>query len=69
MFTELLALEERIRNVSTGLSEETILSHLQQRKYLSLNTKDQMEEEPCCICRVEYNDGEGLGIPHTGVRA
>lgn len=48
---ELLALEERIGNVSTGLSEETILNRLKQKKY-SLAVVSQLEAEPCCICQV-----------------
>uniref|UniRef100_A0A2P2LID4 RING-type E3 ubiquitin transferase n=1 Tax=Rhizophora mucronata TaxID=61149 RepID=A0A2P2LID4_RHIMU len=59
-YEELLALEERIGNVSTGLSEETILKRLKQRKYSSA-VENEMEAEPCCICREEYNDGEDLG--------
>lgn len=48
---ELLALEERIGNVSTGLSEETILTRLRQRKY-SVAARTALEAEPCCICQV-----------------
>ncbi|GAA0163710.1 ubiquitin-protein ligase [Lithospermum erythrorhizon] len=50
-YEELLALEDRIRNLSSGLSEEIILRNLRQRKYLSLNANDLVE--PCCICRVD----------------
>ncbi|GAA0140710.1 ubiquitin-protein ligase [Lithospermum erythrorhizon] len=63
-YEELLALEDRIGNVSIGLSEEIILRNLRQRKYLSLNANDLVE--PCCICREEYNDGEDLGILECG---
>ena len=48
---ELLALEERIGNVNTGVSEETISSHLKQSKYTVSETESQ-EPEPCCICQV-----------------
>lgn len=54
---ELLALEESIGNVNTGLSEETILQALNQRKYgvvkVDYNTSSNMEE-PCSICQVRY---------------
>ena len=50
---ELLALEERIGNVSTGLSEETILKQLKQRKYVS-NKTVEVETEPCCVCQVNH---------------
>ncbi|XP_021284343.1 probable E3 ubiquitin-protein ligase RHG1A [Herrania umbratica] len=64
-YEELLALEERIGNVSTGLSEETILSRLKRRKY-STAPVTQLEAEPCCICQEEYNDGQDLGTLECG---
>ncbi|GMI82647.1 hypothetical protein like AT5G42940 [Hibiscus trionum] len=64
-YEELLALEERIGNVSTGLSEETILNNLKQRKYSSTSGA-QLEAEPCCICQEEYNDEENLGTLECG---
>ncbi|KAK8581000.1 hypothetical protein V6N12_071246 [Hibiscus sabdariffa] len=64
-YEELLALEERIGNVNTGLSEETILNRLKQRKYSSTSGA-QLEAEPCCICQEEYNDGENLGTLECG---
>lgn len=51
-FQELLALGERIGDVCTGLSEETISSRLKQRTYISIKTEEPKEAEPCCICRV-----------------
>uniref|UniRef100_A0A5B6ZBJ3 RING-type E3 ubiquitin transferase n=1 Tax=Davidia involucrata TaxID=16924 RepID=A0A5B6ZBJ3_DAVIN len=65
-YEELLALEERIGYVSTGLSEETILKRLKQRKYLSIAIGAQLEVEPCCICQEEYNVGEDLGALECG---
>ncbi|KAL3634157.1 hypothetical protein CASFOL_021211 [Castilleja foliolosa] len=62
-YEELLALEERIGNVCTGLSEETIMSRLKQHKYI---TKNESETEPCSICREEYTDGENLGTLECG---
>ncbi|XP_044511191.1 probable E3 ubiquitin-protein ligase RHG1A isoform X2 [Mangifera indica] len=64
-YEELLALEERIGNVSTGLSEETILNRLKQKKY-SIETISQQEREPCCICQEEYNDNEDIGTLECG---
>ena len=46
-----MALEERIGNVSTGLSEETILKLMKQKKY-SVEIGSQREAEPCCVCQV-----------------
>ncbi|XP_008799012.2 probable E3 ubiquitin-protein ligase HIP1 [Phoenix dactylifera] len=65
-YEELLALEERIGNVSTGLSEEVILKCLKQRKYLLGNVEESMEVEPCCICQEEYVQGEDLGMLDCG---
>ncbi|KAL5705671.1 RING-type E3 ubiquitin transferase [Ranunculus cassubicifolius] len=61
-YEELLALEERIGNVSTGLSEETITKCLKQRQYMTftLGVADS-DVEPCCICQEEYVDGDNLG--------
>jgi len=38
-FQELLALEERIGNVNTGLSEEAVIKLLKQRKFSSWRLK------------------------------
>lgn len=51
---ELLALEERIGNVNTGLSEETIVARLKQKKRVNA-VDSQVEEEPCCVCQVVPN--------------
>ncbi|KAK4804202.1 hypothetical protein SAY86_004019 [Trapa natans] len=64
-YEELLALEERIGNVCTGLNEETILSRMKQRKHSNI-PKTQMEAEPCCICQEEYNEGEEIGTLECG---
>nr|GMD89142.1 probable E3 ubiquitin-protein ligase RHG1A [Ipomoea batatas] len=65
-YEELLALEERIGNVCTGLSEEAITSRLKQHKYASMKTEESMEREPCCVCQEEYNDGDDLGALDCG---
>lgn len=58
-YEELLALEERIGNVNTGLTEENISSCLKQKTYTTV--ADQPEAEPCCICQEEYKNGDDLG--------
>ncbi|CBI19496.3 unnamed protein product, partial [Vitis vinifera] len=65
-YEELLALEERIGDVCTGLSEETILKQLKQRKYWSVARGAEVEVEPCCICQEEYGDGEDIGTLECG---
>ncbi|XP_072999018.1 probable E3 ubiquitin-protein ligase HIP1 isoform X2 [Typha latifolia] len=65
-YEELLALEERIGNVNTGLGEEIIAKHLKQRKHSSGIVEACVEDEPCCICQEEYADGEDLGILDCG---
>ncbi|XP_011627851.1 probable E3 ubiquitin-protein ligase HIP1 isoform X1 [Amborella trichopoda] len=64
-YEELLALEERIGNVSTGLNEETVVKCLKQRKYVAI-TNASVEVEPCCICQEEYVDDEELGTLNCG---
>ncbi|OAY71147.1 probable E3 ubiquitin-protein ligase HIP1 [Ananas comosus] len=60
-YEELLALEERIGNVNTGLSEEKIIKCLKRRKYFSISSETLEEIEPCCVCQEEYVEGEDLG--------
>ncbi|XP_066344674.1 probable E3 ubiquitin-protein ligase HIP1 isoform X2 [Miscanthus floridulus] len=60
-YEELLALQERIGNVSTGLSEEDVIKLLKQRKFSSWRLKASLDPEPCCICQEEYVDGDDLG--------
>ncbi|XP_027353961.1 probable E3 ubiquitin-protein ligase RHG1A isoform X2 [Abrus precatorius] len=64
-YEELLALEERIGNVSTGLSEETILKLLKQKNY-SVETGSQLDAEPCCVCQEDYGDGDDIGTLDCG---
>lgn len=60
-YEELLALEERIGNVSTGLSEENISVCLQEITYCSSNQSHDPEEENCAICLEEYKDQDRHG--------
>ncbi|CAA7409816.1 unnamed protein product [Spirodela intermedia] len=62
-YEELLALEERIGNVSTGLGEDTVHKNLKQRKYVSSAAR---KAESCCICQEDYADGEDLGLLACG---
>ncbi|KAL7604291.1 hypothetical protein Lser_V15G18966 [Lactuca serriola] len=55
-YEELLALEERIGNVNTGLTEENISSCLKHKTYATVS-----DIEPCCICQEEYKNGDDLG--------
>ncbi|CAL5380979.1 unnamed protein product [Camellia sinensis] len=63
---ELLALEDQIGNVSTGLSEEAILAAVRRHCYLSMKLGPPVEEEPCCICQEDYVDGKELGKLNCG---
>ncbi|KAK1301224.1 hypothetical protein QJS10_CPB13g00351 [Acorus calamus] len=65
-FEELLALEEQIGNVSTGLTEETILKCLKQKKYLVDMIEVAGGVEPCCVCQEEYTNGEDMGTLNCG---
>ncbi|KAG7020582.1 putative E3 ubiquitin-protein ligase RHG1A, partial [Cucurbita argyrosperma subsp. argyrosperma] len=64
-YEELLALEERIGNVNTGLSEETIVARLKRTKHVNA-PEPQVEEEPCCVCQEEYKEGEDIGMLDCG---
>ncbi|KAJ6793132.1 putative E3 ubiquitin-protein ligase HIP1 isoform X1 [Iris pallida] len=65
-YEELLALEDQIGNVSTGLSEERISKCLKQHKHSSFTVTILAEPEPCCICQEEYMEGEDLGTLDCG---
>ncbi|THG14314.1 hypothetical protein TEA_002677 [Camellia sinensis var. sinensis] len=62
----LLALEDQIGNVSTGLSEEAILAAVRRHCYLSMKLGPPVEEELCCICQEDYVDGKELGKLNCG---
>nr|XP_043616653.1 E3 ubiquitin-protein ligase MBR2-like [Erigeron canadensis] len=63
-YEELLALEERMGNVSTGLTEENIVCCLKLKTYTSF--AGQPDVEPCCICQEEYKNGDDLGSLKCG---
>ncbi|WCJ17708.1 RING/U-box superfamily protein [Euphorbia peplus] len=65
-YEELLALEERIGDVSTGLSEGIIMKSMKQQKYFSMTTEYPLEMEPCSVCQEEYVDGDDLGKLECG---
>lgn len=65
-YEELLALEERIGNVNTGLSEEVILKKIKQRKHIAFMAISTQNLEPCCICQEEYDTGDNIGSLDCG---
>ncbi|XP_010549238.1 PREDICTED: probable E3 ubiquitin-protein ligase RHG1A isoform X2 [Tarenaya hassleriana] len=68
-YEELLALEERIGDVCTGLSEETISNRLKRQKFKSSSSSSSrlsQETEPCCVCQEEYKEGEDVGTLECG---
>ncbi|KAL2651651.1 hypothetical protein R1flu_019779 [Riccia fluitans] len=64
-YEELLALEERIGNVSTGLNPETVNKRLERSKYstrsVAVSSCSQESDIKCSICQEEYVDGDELG--------
>ncbi|KAL8141112.1 hypothetical protein V2J09_007133 [Rumex salicifolius] len=65
-YEELLALEERIGNVSTGLAEDKIVARLKQKRYTKVTREDHGDVEPCCICQEVYKNGEEMGALDCG---
>lgn len=71
-YEELLALGERIGNVNTGLSEETVQSRLKTRIYLScaINLEEapamDQEHDSCIICQENYKNQEKIGSLECG---
>ncbi|KAK8951951.1 hypothetical protein KSP39_PZI003747 [Platanthera zijinensis] len=61
-YEELLALEERIGYVGTGLCEPAILKCLKNQRYSTCKLEVASgEQEPCCICQEDYSEGEDIG--------
>ncbi|KAI8557822.1 hypothetical protein RHMOL_Rhmol04G0040300 [Rhododendron molle] len=67
-YEELLALGEQIGHVTTGLSEETILSHLKTRTYMNLEEATCTDEETdfCVVCQTDYKNQEKVGTLDCG---
>ncbi|XVF80811.1 hypothetical protein PTKIN_Ptkin15bG0105200 [Pterospermum kingtungense] len=62
-YEELLALGERIWNVNTGFSEDSITKCLTETIYCS---SDQLQDESSCmICPEEYKDMDEVGALKT----
>nr|XP_043631137.1 probable E3 ubiquitin-protein ligase RHG1A [Erigeron canadensis]XP_043631138.1 probable E3 ubiquitin-protein ligase RHG1A [Erigeron canadensis] len=59
-YEELLNLEERIGNVSTGLSEDSISKCLSEQVHCSLDQSN--EEVSCPICLEDYKNGDKIGM-------
>lgn len=51
-YQELLALEEQIGSVNTGLSEQDIVTLLRHRKHQTVLVGSPVKNEQCCICQV-----------------
>ncbi|CAM6027030.1 unnamed protein product [Sphagnum balticum] len=69
-YEELLALEDRIGNVSTGLTAEAVAEKLKRSYYSSLDVVgaqfSQEYDTKCSICQEEYEDGDKLGKIECG---
>ncbi|GJZ86401.1 E3 ubiquitin protein ligase MBR2-like protein [Tanacetum coccineum] len=65
-YEELLALEERIGDVKTGLSEEVILKSMKQRRHVASMATSTQVLEPCCICQEEYETDDNIGSLDCG---
>ncbi|PSR95706.1 E3 ubiquitin-protein like [Actinidia chinensis var. chinensis] len=67
-YEELLALGERIGNVGTGLSKETISSRLKTRTYMNLEAAACADQEIdfCVICQTDYKNQEKIGTLDCG---
>ncbi|XP_019167952.1 PREDICTED: uncharacterized protein LOC109163656 isoform X1 [Ipomoea nil] len=69
-YEELLALGEQIGCVTTGLSEEVIISLLKTRSFTSSNPYSteclDQETDFCVICQNDYKDQEKIGIVSCG---
>ncbi|KAG0458136.1 hypothetical protein HPP92_023293 [Vanilla planifolia] len=73
-YEELLALEEQIGVVKTGLAEEFIIKNLKTRIYAfqqavlasEHSSKLHVENEGCAICQVDYEKNEVIGALDCG---
>lgn len=61
-YEELLALEERMGTVSTGVPEEALTECLKKHIYQdSRDSRGNVDDSKCSICQEEYSDGEEVG--------
>ncbi|KAI3956435.1 hypothetical protein MKX01_016848 [Papaver californicum] len=65
-YEELLALEEKMGNVSTALTEETISKCLRQNSYKPVpadekNIESGDDDTKCTVCQEEYVEGDEVG--------
>lgn len=73
-YEELLALEDRIGSVRTGLSEREILKYLKIKTFASSTTSinpafvehEDRKDELCVICQVDYQNEEKVGSLDCG---
>lgn len=69
-YEELLALEERIGNVSTGVAPDVLAQKLKKSLYSSLDVVvarfSQECDVKCSICQEEYEEGDELGKIECG---
>ncbi|XP_057968306.1 probable E3 ubiquitin-protein ligase HIP1 isoform X2 [Malania oleifera] len=64
-YEELLALEDRIGYVSTGLTEEAVTKSLKHSKYF-LFAEENAEKESCAVCQEDYVEEDELGTLDCG---
>lgn len=68
-YEDLLALEESMGNVCTGLEKDTISSCLRSKVYSVNNdllTTQEVTEVKCSICQVDFEEGNELGTLKCG---
>ncbi|XXG52038.1 hypothetical protein AAC387_Pa03g0459 [Persea americana] len=64
-YEELLALEDRIGNVNTGLGEEVVNKNLKHSKCV-LSTEKGVPKDSCSICQEEYLEEDEAGTLDCG---
>ncbi|XP_058775848.1 uncharacterized protein LOC131650135 [Vicia villosa] len=60
-YEALLALEEHIRRVETGLTEEEIHAYIETEIYVSNPNETSTQNKTCTICQEDYVEGEIIG--------
>eukprot|EP00252_Welwitschia_mirabilis_P018664 TRINITY_DN4154_c0_g1_i2.p1 TRINITY_DN4154_c0_g1~~TRINITY_DN4154_c0_g1_i2.p1 ORF type:complete len:106 (-),score=15.30 TRINITY_DN4154_c0_g1_i2:257-574(-) len=67
-YEELLALEERIGSVNTGLTDETVSKCLTIKRYLASTEVESTDEntQKCSICQEEYEINDEIGTLKCG---